>query len=103
MAGKVTRWPERKVRTRLVPKAARVIATLVPAAMQSVASPKGKPVHREIALPTATPANIRGKIKPPRRPPATVKLIAASFAKPTRRLFAAESDSKPNIPDVGHT
>jgi len=87
-----------------VARAVRVIATLIPAAMQSVTmvgERLGNAKH--MALPNAAPAVKNGKMKPPRNPPATVKEIAISFANPVMIHLAHESISNPIKPDVGQT
>mmetsp|Transcript_27438 Transcript_27438/g.39285 ORF Transcript_27438/g.39285 Transcript_27438/m.39285 type:complete len:132 (-) Transcript_27438:1222-1617(-) len=55
------------------------------------------------ALPNAAPAANRGKMKPPRKPPATEKDIATNLANPTKRQLAHEFISKPMSPEVGNT
>merc|ERR1719356_495849 len=55
------------------------------------------------ALPNAAPTQNRGKIKPPRNPPAIVKEIATNLNIPTITAFEKEFISKPIRPDVGKT
>ena len=90
MAGKARGSPDKKVKTNVVPRADRVIATLQPAATHRVDMHNSKPVTCVMACPIAIPAHIRGKMKPPRRPPATVNEMDMSFAKPMRGILNVE-------------
>jgi len=85
-------------------RAVLVIATFIPAAKHSVAM-TGDSVGniKQRALPKLTPAVKNGKMKPPRNPPQTVKLMAKSLRHPTMIQFRHVSASKPIRPDVGQT
>jgi len=96
--------PARKQRMTGVASAVRVIPTLIPAAKDRHARGMGIPgkiVHN--ALPKAAPDAKKGKMKPPRYPPATVKEMAMSFVNPTMSAWKPFSISNPNRPVVGHT
>lgn len=82
----------------------RVMATLMPAAQQSVARmglTLGK--MKQIARPKQAPAAKNGKMKPPRYPPATVNEMATSFAKPAMTHICHDVSSNPIKPLVGQT
>lgn len=82
----------------------RVMATLIEAAKQRHATGMGMLGKRNVnALPNAAPAAKKGKMKPPRYPPATVNEMATSFANPTKKQVRKEFISNPKSPDVGKT
>ena len=104
IGGRAICSPARNERIMDVARAVRVIATLIPAAMQSVeivGEMLGNTKHK--ARPNAAPAVKNGKMKPPRNPPATVKEIAINFPNPAMRHLAHVSISNPIKPDVGQT
>jgi hypothetical protein len=82
-----------------------VIPALIPAAKErharGIVGIPGK--IAQSALPNDAPDAKKGKIKHSRYPPATVKELATSFAKPTMRAWKPFSLSNPNRPVVGHT
>jgi hypothetical protein len=82
-----------------------VIPALIPAAKErharGIVGIPGK--MAQSALPNDAPDAKKGKIKHSRYPPATVKELATSFAKPTMRAWKPFSVSNPNRSVVGHT
>ena len=96
--------PERKTRINVVAIDVRVMATLIAAAMHKTANWTGiAGIKNAIALPNDAPVVKRGKIKPPRYPPTTVKDIATSLVIPTIKHVSVDSISNPMRPLVGHT
>jgi hypothetical protein len=97
--------PARKQRMMGVASAVRVIPALIPAAKErharGIVGIPGK--MAQSALPNDAPDAKKGKIKHSRYPPATVKELATSFAKPTMRAWKPFSVSNPNRSVVGHT
>mmetsp|Transcript_8215 Transcript_8215/g.17177 ORF Transcript_8215/g.17177 Transcript_8215/m.17177 type:complete len:302 (+) Transcript_8215:403-1308(+) len=80
----------------------RVMDTLIPAAKHKHANCTGIPGMIEVrALPKAAPAAKKGKMKPPRYPPATVAEMATILQTPTRKAFHPVSISNPMRPEVG--
>mmetsp|Transcript_37808 Transcript_37808/g.66296 ORF Transcript_37808/g.66296 Transcript_37808/m.66296 type:complete len:114 (+) Transcript_37808:329-670(+) len=76
--------------------------TSIPAAKHNVAS--GTLTLGKIDVkqrPKAAPAAKKGKITPPRYPPATAKLIVTILATPTMKALSPEFISKPINPGVG--
>ena len=95
--------PERKQRIIGVASEVRVIPTLMAAAKDKQAIGIGMLGNRQHrALPKAAPEAKKGKMKPPRYPPATVNEIAMSFATATTKACHPVSISKLNKPVVGH-
>mmetsp|Transcript_139 Transcript_139/g.424 ORF Transcript_139/g.424 Transcript_139/m.424 type:complete len:125 (-) Transcript_139:1070-1444(-) len=94
--------PERETRMMLLEKAVRVMATLMPAAMQRHATTGESDGNRNVtALPKAAPAQKNGNMYPPRKPPQTVNEIATSLVKPAIKHAAPLSSWKWVRPVVG--
>mmetsp|Transcript_45511 Transcript_45511/g.110235 ORF Transcript_45511/g.110235 Transcript_45511/m.110235 type:complete len:121 (-) Transcript_45511:1417-1779(-) len=102
-AGMQNGSPGRKAKMRVDAKAVLVIATLIPAAIHKTETCNGTLSGKKgcKARPKQAPANMSGKMKPPRNPPATVKLMATNLAKPTWKALNGVSISNPIKPEVG--
>mmetsp|Transcript_12748 Transcript_12748/g.31121 ORF Transcript_12748/g.31121 Transcript_12748/m.31121 type:complete len:113 (-) Transcript_12748:903-1241(-) len=96
--------PDKYIKINVVDIDVFVTATLMPAAKDKHVTVGGNDgnTYRN-ALPKADPAAKKGKMNPPRYPPATEKEIVTSLAKPTKRHLVQESISKPISPVVGKT
>ena len=95
---------DRKARMSVLARLVLVMATLIPAAKQRQQICTGIAGIMECRQrPKAAPAAKKGKMYPPRKPPATVNEMAMSLRTPTRKALKGVSISKPRRPEVGNT
>ena len=95
--------PGKNAKMSVVASVVRVMATFMAAAVHRMTIctgiVEGKKKYRN--RPKAEPAHMRGKIYPPRSPPATVNEMATSFAHPIRNTCNGLESSNPVSPVVG--
>lgn len=95
IAGAAQGSPAKKDKMRVVARILRVMATLIPAAKQSVASCSCKfGINLTKTFPNEAPATKIGKMKPPQKPAASHSEIVTILATPTISAFHKVSISK---------